>query len=61
MVNLLPARGFRVQTRSAVVSDAGFTLDPQGNFTLEGTQASQLALSPGGFHGLTQITVTAPI
>jgi hypothetical protein len=59
--NLLPANGFRLQVRSGRVSDAGFSLSESGSFTLEGGAATQLAVAPGGFHGLTLLTVNGAL
>lgn len=59
--NLLPADGFRLLVRSGRVSDAGFNLSESGAFTPQGGSASQLTVAPGGFHGLTLLSVNGPI
>lgn len=59
--NLLPADGFRLLVRSGRVSDAGFNLSEGGAFVPKGASAAQLAVTPGGFNGLTLLSVNGPI
>jgi hypothetical protein len=55
--NLLPAKGFQLQNKSAIVSTAIFDLSTEGNISF----ASTLPLKVDTFNGLSRLTVTGAL
>ncbi len=56
---LLPAQYFALQVRSGIVSQASFSLAPNGTFTIDPSATSLLALDT--FNGLRRLNVIAPL
>lgn len=54
---MLPARFFRLQFESGIVTEDGFDLSPAGEFTLTDVPPPNLSLDT--FHGLARLTVRA--
>lgn len=57
--DLLPAASFALQVNSGVVTQAVFTLDPQGNFSFDSSLSPYLELDK--FNGLTRLKVKGPL